>query len=1687
MTGALTGLLPSRRLPLLALLALTAALLWLPSADFAQAQSPAAQTVPSDWEHVPDGIEPGDSFRLLFVTSATRDASSSDIADYNAFVQSAANGNSGLKPYKDAFTALISTASVDARDNTATTGAGVSVHWLGGEKVADDYADLYDKSWDSVSGKTEGGSSYTGLVWTGGNKAGGKSGQKYAGAAEVRLGDLSDATLPLSSPNAGASSDAYPLYALSPVFTVAEPAPEPTPTPAPTPTPQPEPEQPSSDEPAVTSGPVVTSSPQGRGSYGRGEAIRVSVTFSEAVTVTGGPRLRIAVGKRNRWAWYSGGSDSATLTFAYTVRRADADADGVSIGADQLGLNRGSIADADGNAADLSHPALADQSGHKVDGSRKPAPNSPPAFAANHITLSVAEDAAIGANVGGPVAATDPDGDPVTYTFTGSDAFAIDRNTGQITVQTGLDYETSRGYLGNVSAGDGVNDAVSTSITIQVINVDEPGTASLIAEGGPPRVGSPVTASVSDPDGVTGDAAWTWHRSSDGETWEAISGATGASYTPTQDDEGRYLRATAAYADGHGSGKTASAATQTPVAAAQREGQPQSLSLTGTIVSGTAKTNVADLSASTFTAVARFTACVGDTDCTLTASGGVAAGTKITSVGITVAANGQIDYDGTPLNKPVLKVGAWGTGVSVIRFATITVSQPATTTTTIWSATLTVDHAANFYGCDNSDAAQGNCSSSSVLTDDDFTYGGTTYTVTDLFWHSVSNAVRLSFGTAGSTVKSALGSLTLNLDSSAFAINAASIPATNFLGWDSNLGWTDGQTVSVSLTAPASLNVAATVDSSSQVTLSWSNVTGCTGNPCGYRYRYRQSGGTWSSFAFTSSLTSQAVTGLTAGTTYEFNVQRRRSAVTEAQGTVTATTSPATTTTAIWSATLTVDKSGTYFGCDNSDANMDNCSSSSVLTDDDFVYGGTTYTVTDLFWDSGNNEINLSFGIVADVAQSALSALTLNLGSTALAIADSSRASSDTISWPSNLGWTDNQAVSVSLTAAPTTTTPDASGGVTVPHDWQYIPSGVSGGQSFRLLFVASTARRARSTDIADYNTHVQTAANANAALKPYKDRFRALISTSAVDARDNTATTGTGVPIYWLGGAKAADDYADFYDGSWDSRAGKTETGGDIQSTYWAGSQTDGTKHASNYAGASSIMSWTLNNQNEILARAVASTSILGVIALSPVFTVEEDPVTVPAGWQYIPSGVSGGQSFRLLFVTSAKRNAQSTDIADYNTHVQNAANANAALKPFKDRFRALISTSAVDARDNTATTGTGVPIYWLGGAKAADNYADFYDGSWDSRAGKTEAGASYTSWVWTGSTDSGTKGNVYVGKTSGISLILLSSTSDPPISGGGSTGNTFAASIYALSPLITVEEDPTLPPNFVATPGDRHVVLHFTQSRYYEDLARFQFRQKSGAGSYGDWKTIPGSVLDIWSHTVRGLTNGTAYTFQMRGVDKDGNQIEEPSDERTVTPRALTRATAHTVPKNWELIPEGLGPGDRFRLIFVTSVKVTGESTDIVDYNRHAQDYAIKIGETRSVLGQMVDVNSVAFATQFRALVSTATVDARVNTATTGTGVPIHWVNGPKVADNYADFYDGSWDSSYVYDQDGDKVWYGSMLTGSQGNGVKDSLYFAGSPIFVVAGHVPGSDSKINGGLSRPEESQYIYAVSPVLTVAR
>ena len=141
-------------------------------------------------------------------------------------------------------------------------------------------------------------------------------------------------------------------------------------TPATSPAPAASP--PSAPPPVPTvRGLAITTAPFDPRGYAVGETIGVRVTFSEAVTVSESPRLRLGIGEDARDArWDEEASGGAFVAFRYVVTLDDRDDDGVSIGADALHVGDGAIRSADGVEADVNigDHAIADDGHHPVLG-----------------------------------------------------------------------------------------------------------------------------------------------------------------------------------------------------------------------------------------------------------------------------------------------------------------------------------------------------------------------------------------------------------------------------------------------------------------------------------------------------------------------------------------------------------------------------------------------------------------------------------------------------------------------------------------------------------------------------------------------------------------------------------------------------------------------------------------------------------------------------------------------------------------------------------------------------------------------------------------------------------------------------------------------------------------------------------------------------------------------------------------------------------------------------------------------------------------------------------------------------------------------------------------------------------------------------------------------------------------------
>ena len=125
---------------------------------------------------VPD-LPPGTQYRLAFVTSTTRNATSPSIADYNAFVTGVANTQPDLTALSTTWTVIGSTVPVSAIANTMTDPTpagdnGVPIFRLDGVKIADHYDDLWDSSLDATLSIDETGGTVLAFLWTGSTSTG---------------------------------------------------------------------------------------------------------------------------------------------------------------------------------------------------------------------------------------------------------------------------------------------------------------------------------------------------------------------------------------------------------------------------------------------------------------------------------------------------------------------------------------------------------------------------------------------------------------------------------------------------------------------------------------------------------------------------------------------------------------------------------------------------------------------------------------------------------------------------------------------------------------------------------------------------------------------------------------------------------------------------------------------------------------------------------------------------------------------------------------------------------------------------------------------------------------------------------------------------------------------------------------------------------------------------------------------------------------------------------------------------------------------------------------------------------------------------------------------------------------------------------------------------------------------------
>lgn len=171
---------------------------------------------------VPSGLNPGDTYQLVFVTSGTRNASSTSIADYNSFVQSQGDagsltGGSGIDWY-----VIGSTITVAARNNAVVS---APVYLVNGTQVATGYTDFWDGNLLSAISIDQNGSTVAGNVATGSYIDGTNTwpDSLRLGDSVILFGDSSLANNSWIYHQSDWNYNSFHFYALSQVLTVPQP------------------------------------------------------------------------------------------------------------------------------------------------------------------------------------------------------------------------------------------------------------------------------------------------------------------------------------------------------------------------------------------------------------------------------------------------------------------------------------------------------------------------------------------------------------------------------------------------------------------------------------------------------------------------------------------------------------------------------------------------------------------------------------------------------------------------------------------------------------------------------------------------------------------------------------------------------------------------------------------------------------------------------------------------------------------------------------------------------------------------------------------------------------------------------------------------------------------------------------------------------------------------------------------------------------------------------------------------------------------------------------------------------------------------------------------------------------------------------------------------------------------------
>jgi hypothetical protein len=214
-----------------------------------------------------------------------------------------------------------------------------------------------------------------------------------------------------------------------------------------------------------------------------GDVVSVTVTMSEATTVTGTPTVGLNIGGTTVQASYVSGSGTTALVFKYTILAGLSDANGISVDLNSLALAGGTLKDAAGNNATLTHSALTDNASYKVEAVAPTLSSTAPSISMTGSSLNAAlpvtkgnslnETITLTLNFDGPVNGLTSGSDSSIFKVAGTGVAANWAGTADTSTRT-LTYTVALGQNGKATIDEaalkaalieGISDAVGNAFS----------------------------------------------------------------------------------------------------------------------------------------------------------------------------------------------------------------------------------------------------------------------------------------------------------------------------------------------------------------------------------------------------------------------------------------------------------------------------------------------------------------------------------------------------------------------------------------------------------------------------------------------------------------------------------------------------------------------------------------------------------------------------------------------------------------------------------------------------------------------------------------------------------------------------------------------------------------------------------------------------------------------------------------------------------------------------------------------------------------------------------------------------------------------------------------------------------------------------------------------------------------------